>query len=125
MSEDQRQILLHVNFAEADRLNFVLNNIENIVDHYSSRNVSLEIRVVCHGPGLTLLRTDTSPVKDRLANLVESFKCLKFYACKNTIERVTKAEGREPDIIKQAIRVAAGLPEIIELQRDGWVYLKL
>ena len=121
---DRRRIVMHVNFADADRLNLVLNNVENIIDHYSAQHTEVEIRVVCHGPGLTLSRVDTSPVKDRLVKMLENFDSFNLYACANTIERVTKAEGRQPEIISQAIVVPAGLPEIIELQRKGWVYLK-
>lgn len=124
MNEDLRQIVVHVNYAEAEQLNFVLNNIENIIVHYTSRNIDVEIRVVCHGPGLTLLRVDNSPVLDRLTKMLGSLDSFKLFACGNTIERVTKAEGREPEIIPQAIVVPAGLPEIVELQREGWVYIK-
>jgi intracellular sulfur oxidation DsrE/DsrF family protein len=37
---------------------------------------------------------------------------------------MTKAEGRQPELIEQAILVTAGLPEIIELQHLGWIYVK-
>jgi len=119
-----RNIVMHVNFTGDERLNFVLNNVENICDYYRDQGNEVAIRVVCHGPGLHLLRIDTSPVKERLLKMIESLDALSLYACANTMERMTKAEGKRPDIIEQAVLVQAGLPEIIELQRQGWVYIK-
>jgi len=121
---EPRKVVMHVNFAEKDRLGFVLNNIENILDYYREKDKAVAIRVVCHGPGLHLLRSDTSPVKERLLGMVDSLEQLQLYACSNTVERMTKAEGKRPKIINQAILVPAGIVEIIELQRQGWAYLK-
>ena len=122
--DESRNIVIHVNFSDRDRLMFVLNNVENILDYYSDKGNQVAIRVVCHGPGLVLLRTDTSPVKDRLEQMADSLDELSFYACTNTLNKITKAEGKQPEIIDQATLVPAGLPEIIELQRLGWIYLK-
>lgn len=121
---DHRNIVMHVNFSGDEQLNFVLNNVENICDYYRDQGNEVAIRVVCHGPGLHLLRVDTSPVKERLLQMIDSLEELSLYACSNTIARMAKAEGERPEIIEQAILVPAGLPEIIELQRKGWLYLK-
>jgi intracellular sulfur oxidation DsrE/DsrF family protein len=123
-NQEPRRILIHVNFADGERLNYVLNNVENIVDYYRSRANEVKIRVVCHGPGLHMLRVDSSPVKKRLENMADSIDALSFYGCTNTMERMEKAEGARPKIVAQAILVPAGLPEIIELQRLGWTYIK-
>ena len=122
--DDPRKIVMHVNFADRENLTFVLNNVENIYGYYRDKDIEVSIRVVCHGPGLHLLRTDTSPVLERLVQMAESLDELGFYACNNTVNRMTRAEGKRPEIIEQAILIPAGLPEIIELQRLGWTYLK-
>jgi intracellular sulfur oxidation DsrE/DsrF family protein len=122
--DESRKIVMHVNFADRERLNYVLNNVENIRDYYREKGSGVEIRVVCHGPGLHMLRVDTSPVKDRLVSMADSMDELSLYACSNTMERMTKAESKRPDLVDQATLVLAGLPEIIELQRLGWTYVK-
>jgi intracellular sulfur oxidation DsrE/DsrF family protein len=122
--DEPRRIVMHVNFDDPQRLGLVLNNVENILDYYHERNNLVAIRVVCHGPGLHLLRSDTSPVLERVLQMLDKPDELGFYACSNTVERMTRAEGKQPVIVEQAILVAAGLPEIIELQRQGWVYVK-
>lgn len=115
---------MHVNFRDDERYGFVLNNVENICDYYLERGNGLELRVVCHGPGLHLLRKDTSPVGERLLDICEARSELGFYACSNTLERMTRAEGLQPELVAPVKMVAAGLPEIVELQARGWFYLK-
>jgi intracellular sulfur oxidation DsrE/DsrF family protein len=122
--QHDRSIVMHVNFNDAERYGFVLNNIENICDYYRASDTSLDLRVVCHGPGLHLLRADTSPVRDRLLDICERYTELGLYACGNTIERMTKAEGKAPELVAPAMAVEAGLPEIVELQIRGFSYLK-
>lgn len=123
-SQQQRNIVLHVNFNDAERYGLVLNNVENICDYYRERDTRLDLRVVCHGPGLHLLRVDTSPVRERLLKIGETYGELGFYACRNTIERMTRAEGSVPELVAPAIPVDAGLAEIAELQIRGFSYLK-
>jgi intracellular sulfur oxidation DsrE/DsrF family protein len=122
--EASRNIVMHVNMADPQGFNLLLNNVENILDHYNERNNAVAIRVVCHGPGLQLLRIDTSPVIERIAGMMDNPDRLAFYACSNTVARMTKAEGKSPELLAAAILVPAGLPEIIELQRQGWIYVK-
>ena len=122
--EEKRRIVLHVNFQDDAGYTFVLNNCENIAEYYAAKAGGVEIRVVTHGLGLHLLRQDTSPVKERLQKMDADMDNLSFYACTNTVERMEKAEGKKPELIPEAVMVAAGIPEIIELQRAGWTYIK-
>jgi intracellular sulfur oxidation DsrE/DsrF family protein len=123
-NDEPRQLILHVNFNGAEQLNFVLNNVENITEFYSDAGNEFEIRVITHGLGLHMLRDDTSPVKERLQSIAAANDNVKFFGCINTRERMAKAEGKMPDMIPEAIMVNAGLVEIAELQRAGWIYLK-
>jgi len=124
VDDSARQIVMHVNFRDDERYGFVLNNVENICDYYRERGNALELRVVCHGPGLHLLRSDTSPVRERLLKICAERAELGLYACGNTLERMTRAEGKRPELIEPVKTVDAGLPEIVELQVQGWCYLK-
>ncbi|GAB4235704.1 MAG: hypothetical protein Kow0032_20380 [Methyloligellaceae bacterium] len=123
-NDEARRVILHVNFNDAQALDYVLNNAENLAVYYRDVNVPVEIRVVAHGPGLHMLRADTSPVKERLQAMAAALQSLTFYACTNTRERMAKAEGKMPELLPEATLVPSGLVEIIELQRAGWIYLK-
>ncbi len=122
--DEKRQIVVHVNFKDDAGYTFVLNNCENIAEYYAAKGKDVEIRVITHGLGLHILREDTSPVKERLQKMDAAMDNLSFYACTNTVERMTKAEGKEPVLFPEAKMVLAGIPEIIELQRAGWTYIK-
>lgn len=119
-----RNIAIHVNFDDPTSLNYVLNNAENIYDYYKDRGKTVEIRIIAHGPGLHMLRDDTSPVKDRIRKLLEVQDNLSLYACANTKARMEKAENRTLEIIEVATLVPSGLIELIELSRAGWTYIK-
>lgn len=121
---EDRKVALHVNFDDPERLNYVLNNAENIYQYYRQQGKKIEIRIVAHGPGLHMLRQDTSPVKERIAGMAAAQEGLGFYACTNTQERMAKAEGKKPVIIDEAKMVLSGIAELIELQRAGWTYIK-
>ena len=86
--------------------------------------MKIEIRIIAHGPGLHMFRVDTSPVKKRVSNLAASQDGLNFYACSNTRERMEKAEGKTLTIMDEASMVSSGIAEIMELQIQGWDYIK-
>ena len=119
-----RQVALHVNFNDPERLNYVLNNAENIYQHYRRKGIKIEIRIIAHGPGLHMFRDDTSPVRERVSKLAASQEGVSFHACSNTKERMEKAEGKTLVIMDEASMVSSGIGELIELQLQGWNYIK-
>ena len=86
--------------------------------------MKIEIRIIAHSPGLHMFRDDTSPVKKRVSNLAASQDGLSFYACSNTRERMEKAEVKTLTIMDEASMVSSGIAEIMELQIQGWNYIK-
>ena len=44
-------------------MNLALNNARNVVEYYKAKGEKVAIEVVTFGPGLHMLRNDTSPVK--------------------------------------------------------------
>lgn len=107
-------------------MNLALNNVTNIIEQYRSKGETVDIEVVTYGPGLHMLRTDTSPVQDRIKQIVEaSFPSnVKFAACGNTKEGMEKREGKPVSIVSQAEIVPSGAVRLIELQEQGWTYLR-
>jgi uncharacterized protein len=107
-------------------MNLALNNAANIMEVYKSKGEDVQIEMVAYGPGLNMFREDTSPVKDRLKEMAEfSFPSqVKFSACNNTKEGMEKREGHPIAIVSQAHLVPSGAVRLMELQEDGWSYLK-
>ena len=72
-----------------------LNNVTNIIEYYRGKNEDVDIDVVTYGPGLHMLRADTSPVQDRIKRL-KDMVCpgrIPFSACNNTKQGMEKAES--------------------------------
>jgi hypothetical protein len=86
----------------------------------------VQVEVVTFGPGLHMLRADSSPVQDRIKQIADaSFpSSIKFAACGNTKDGMEKREGKTIAMIPQADIVPSGAVRLIELQEDGWSYLK-
>ena len=105
-------------------MNLALNNVSNMAHHYHEIGEKVEIEVVAFGPGLHMLRDDTSPVKARIKSMSETMPQLAFSACGNTRENMTRAESKDIPLISQAKVVNAGVVRLMELQERGWSYLR-
>jgi intracellular sulfur oxidation DsrE/DsrF family protein len=120
----QHHAALQVDENRADLMNLVLNNVANIAQHYADKGEAVALEIVAFGPGLTMLRADTSPVKARIDALAERMPHVVFSACENTMRAVEKAEGKPVQLIPQARTVPAGVVRLIELQEQGWSYIR-
>ena len=58
-------LILQVNVNDPAMMNLALNNATNVAQYYKDRGEKATIEVVTFGPGLHMLRDDTSPVKAR------------------------------------------------------------
>ena len=118
------KVAIHVTEADPQRINIALNNVENVQKYYAAKGETVQVEVVTHGPGLVMLRADTSPVKDRVAAMSLEYSSLSFSACENTRTGMSKREGKEVPLMKEAKSVPSGVIRLIELQEQGWSYLR-
>jgi intracellular sulfur oxidation DsrE/DsrF family protein len=105
-------------------MNLLLGNFTNLMESYASASEPAQVEVVAYGPGLHMLRADTSPVKDRITALKTRFPTVVFSACHNTIMGMEKTEGHPILIVPEARVVPAGVVRLAELQEQGYVYIK-
>jgi uncharacterized protein len=118
------RLAVQVDVNDPAVMNLALNNVSNVARHYSESGEKVEIEVVAFGPGLHMLRDDTSPVKARIKSMSEAMPDLVFSACGNTRENMTKTEVKDIPLISQAKVVNAGVVRLMELQERGWSYLR-
>jgi intracellular sulfur oxidation DsrE/DsrF family protein len=71
-----------------------------------------------------MLRDDTSPVKEEIRSTRAKVPQLAFSACNNTKRAMEQAEGKTIPIIQEAVLVPAGVVRLVELQEQGFKYLK-
>jgi intracellular sulfur oxidation DsrE/DsrF family protein len=120
------RIVIQVDQNDPAIMNLALNNASNIIDYYRSKKQDVSVDIVTYGPGLHMLRADTSPVKDRIARLKDSAfpSKIQFSACNNTKQNMEKSEGHPVEVVKEASIVPSGVVHAMELQEQGWSYLR-
>ena len=118
------RLAVQVDVNDPAIMNLALNNVSNTVQHYSEIGQKVEIELVAFGPGLHMLREDTSPVKARIKSMSETMPEVSFSACGNTRENMTKVEAKEIPLISQAKVTKSGVVRLMELQERGWSYLR-
>ena len=64
-----QRVAIQVNDSDPKVMNLALNNAKNVIDYYKGNGQSVTVEVITYGPGLHMLRGDTSPVKQRVAEM--------------------------------------------------------
>jgi uncharacterized protein len=122
--EKTHRLALQVSDNDADKMNAVLNVAVNVSQHYSAKGEEVSIQIVAFNAGLHMLRDDTSPVKERLQSFAKSMPDVSFKACGNTLQAMTKREGKALVIVSQAEIVPAGVVTLMELAEQGWTIVR-
>lgn len=123
-AEPVHKVAVHVDENDPQRMNMALNNVQNMKSFYETAGQKVEIEVVAYGPGLHMLRADTSPVKDRISAMSLEFEGLTFSACANTLQGMAKNEGKDIELVSESRTVPSGVVRLVELQEGGYAYVR-
>jgi len=125
-SEQPHRLVIQVDQNDPAVMNLALNNATNIIEYYRGKGEDVDIDLVTYGPGLYMLRADTSPVQERLKQLKDyAFpSTIQFSACNVTKVGMEKKEGHPVDLVPEAMIVPSGVVHLMELQEKGWSYLR-
>jgi uncharacterized protein len=120
------RVAIQVDQNDPQVMNLALNNATNVIEYYRGKNEDVEVDIVTYGPGLHMLRADTSPVQDRIKRLKDlAFPGkIQFSACNNTKQGMEKAEGHAISVLSDATIVPSGVVRLMELQEQGWSYVR-
>jgi uncharacterized protein len=121
---EKHRLALQISDDDAAKMNAVLNVAANVSKYYSDKGEEIEIQVVAFNAGLNMLRQDKSPVLTRLNSFKQGMPNVAFKACENTLEAMTRKEGKEPPLVENAERVKAGVVTLIELGEQGWTIVR-
>ncbi|WP_245929733.1 DsrE family protein [Leucothrix pacifica] len=117
--EVRHRLVIQVSTDDPRTQTIALNNAVNLQKHYGIDNIDIEI--VAYGPGLGML-TEKSSVMDRVSSL--SLQEVAFSACGNTMQTIEKKTGVAPKLIEGVGTVQAGVARIMELQEQGYSYIR-
>jgi len=118
------KVAIQVDQNDKALMDLALNNAKNVIDYYKEKGETVAIEIVAYGPGLNMLRADTSPVKERIAPMSLENPNLAFIACGITQANQTRAEGKPVTLISEAKVTPSGVVHLIELQKLGYAYIR-
>ena len=118
-ADDVHKVVIQVSTDDVRTQKIALNNAVNLQKLYGIDNV--EIEIVAYGPGLGILTTKYSD-SSRVKSL--ALQDIKFSACGNTMAKITKKSGKEPQLTEGVEIVKAGVARFIELQEQNYSYIR-
>ena len=129
----KQKVVYHVNYDNPKTQAGALRNIQNHINAVGAEN--LDIKVVMHGKGLTLLLTPDAAARTKLpsGNATDEIQAkisglkdqgIDFEVCSNTLRG--KKVDFESDLydVDKADIVPSGVAELARLQQMGYAYIK-
>ncbi len=113
---EPREIIFSIKSADDEEINHVLSSANNVLKFYGPENVKMRIVAYYHGIKAVLKS------QKEIAKRVKALELLdvEFYACGNTMR--TK-NIKESELLDGVVVVTAGIVEITERVKEGWVYI--
>jgi intracellular sulfur oxidation DsrE/DsrF family protein len=118
-SDKPHKLVIQVSTDDPAVQKTALNNAVNLQKMVGLDQVDIE--VVAYGPGLSLF-TSKSPEAFRVPDLAQQE--ITFSACENTMKHMVKKSGKEVELVDGVRVVPAGVLRILELQEQGYAYLR-
>ncbi len=119
VAEATHKVVIQVSTDDPRTQKIALNNAVNLQKLYGVDNV--DVVIVAYGPGLTLL-TKQNKQAQRVQSL--AMQGVRFNACGNTMKKIAKKTGKKPQIVEGVKVVPAGVARIVELQEQGYAYIR-
>jgi len=117
--DKKHKIVIQVSTDDPKTQKIALNNAVNVQKLYGVDNVDVEI--VSYGPGLGLM-TLKSKQADRVKSL--AMQDITFSACENTMGKVKKKTGKLPKLVEGVKTTPSGVARIVNLQEQGYSYIR-
>lgn len=120
-----QKVVYHINYQggpEDKKYRGALRNIQNHINAVGAEN--MEIKVVLHGNGVSLLKSALS--NEGLQSAVTGLKAqnVNFHVCNNTlVGRKISYENDLFEVFEDDI-VPSGVAELSHLQQQGFTYIK-
>jgi intracellular sulfur oxidation DsrE/DsrF family protein len=116
----ETKVVIQASSGDAATQSLVLNNAANLQEALGGMD-KVQIEVVAYGPGLALL-TAESPLADRVKSM--AVQNVRFSACENTMAAIERRTGKRPELASGVVTVASGIARIVELDRQGYTYVR-
>ncbi|WP_324171027.1 DsrE family protein [Sulfurimonas sp.] len=114
--DNQRQIIFSIKSDDDEEINHVLSSANNVLKLYGPENVEMKIVAYYHGiKALQKIHKDIA-LRVRALMLLD----VEFVVCGNTMKTKNIKKG---ELIEDTVIVTAGIVEMIERVKEGWIYI--
>lgn len=115
--EAPRQVVFCITEGDDESINHVLSSANNVLKFYGPEKVNIEIVAYYHG--IRALLKSEKAIGVRVRALMQYD--VKFIACGNTMQ----TKNIQPDqLIEGSEIVTAGIVEMLERVKEGWISIK-
>ncbi len=112
-----RHIVFSISKGDDYAFDHILSIANNVLKFYGPENV--EMKIVAYSQGIKLLLKKNKKTATRIDALMQYD--VEFIACGNSMRTL---HIKKEDLVDDAEIVTAGIVEIIESIKKGWVYIK-
>lgn len=119
MGDVAHKVVIQVSTDDPRTQTIALNNAVNLQKGYGMDNV--DVQIVAYGPGLSLL-TKNSKNATRVESM--AMQNVTFNACANTMAKIERKKGHKPALANGVKVVPGGVGRIMELQEQGYAYIR-
>jgi intracellular sulfur oxidation DsrE/DsrF family protein len=118
------KVLFHVSDGHIDHLKNVLDDVEELMNHYRHSHQTARVEVITNGEGLSLVLDGISPYAERIRKMQKKYHDLTFVACQNTIDRYQQELGLTAKLLPGVVVIDSGVAQIMRRQHQGWAYIQ-
>jgi len=115
--DNPRQIVFSVTESSQHALDHILSVANNVLKFYGPEKV--EMKIVAYSQGIKLLDRHNKKTAVRVDALMQYD--VEFVACGNTMRTL---QIKKEDLVDGSVIVTAGVVELLESVKAGWIYIK-
>jgi len=113
----QYQVIFHLDEEAEEKVQFVLNNIINLLNDLGDETV--EVALLANGPAVKAFQTDEERFSKSVLELLE--REVRIVLCNNALNLF----DLEPtSMLAEATIVPSGVGELVRKQAEGWAYIR-
>jgi intracellular sulfur oxidation DsrE/DsrF family protein len=115
--DNPRQVVFCITGGSDEEIHHVLSSANNVLKFYGPENV--QMRIVAYYHGIRALLAKEEEIAVRVDALMQYG--VEFVACGNTM----RTKGIKPEeLIDGSEVVTAGIVEMLERVKEGWIYIR-
>lgn len=117
-ADRMHRVVIHLNSGDETVQRGALNNIRHLYQAVGREH--LQVEMVAHGAGLSLLTKKGTALGSELAQLKKEFGA-QYTACSNTMKAM---HVTREDLVEEVGDTVPAIVRLMERQEQGWAYIK-